>query len=62
MTVRFLGQLHFAVTTPTRALLDMARAKRLQETLIWPTVRGAVDRGMIKPNDEKKIRSTFYDE
>ncbi len=35
----------FAVTTPMRTLLDIARAKHLQETLIWQAVREAVDRG-----------------
>ena len=52
----------FAVTTPMRTLLDIARARHLDEALIWQAVKEAVDRGMINSTDEKKVRSAFYDE
>lgn len=52
----------FAVTTPMRTLLDIARTRHLDETLIWQAVKEAVDRGMINSADEKKVRSAFYDE
>ena len=52
----------FAVTTPMRTLLDIARARHLDEALIWQAVKEAVDRGMINSTDEKKVRSSFYDE
>ena len=49
----------FAATT---ALLDVARARHLEETLIWQAVRETVDRGTIKAEDEKKVKSIFYGE
>ena len=51
----------FAVTTPLRTLLDIARAKHLDDNLIWQAVKEAIDRGMISSKDENKIRSVFYD-
>lgn len=52
----------FAVTTPLKTLLDIARTKHLEEALIWQAVKEASERGLISSNDEKKIRSAFYDE
>lgn len=51
----------FAVTTPLKTLLDVAITKHLEEALIWQAVKEAAERGLINSNDEKKIRSTFYD-
>ena len=46
----------FAVTTPTRTILDLIKSKRIEHTQIKQILREALKRGMLPPKEEKNIR------
>ena len=46
----------FAVTTPTRTILDLIELKRIEYSQIKQAFREALKRGMLLPKDEKKIK------
>ena len=52
----------FAVTTPTRTILDLIESKRIEHSQIKQAFREALKRGMLPPKDEKKIKKVMNSE
>lgn len=49
----------FAVTTPTRTILDLIHSKHLDISLVKQAYNEALKKGMLPPSDEKRIKEAF---
>ena len=49
----------FAVTTPTRTILDLIQSKHLDISLVKQAFNEALKKGMLPPEKEEKIREAF---
>ena len=52
----------FAVTTPTRTILDLIESKRIEHSHIKQAFHEALKKGMLLPKDEKKIKQVMNSE
>lgn len=52
----------FAVTTPTRTILDLMETKRIEHSQIKQIFQEALKRGMLPPKEEKKIKKVIHNE
>lgn len=51
----------FAVTTPTRTLLDLIHAGYLDGDILAQATKEAFQRGLVNPKDERKIKRALED-
>ena len=49
----------FAVTTPIQTILDLIQSKHLDISLVKQAYNEALKKGMLSPEDEKKINEAF---
>ena len=52
----------FAVTTPSRTILDLIESKRIEKNQIKKIFHETLKKGMLSPKDEKKIKKVMNDE
>jgi len=52
----------FAVTTPTRTILDLIESKRIERSQIKQIFKEALKRGIFPPKEEKKINKIINNE
>ena len=52
----------FAVTTPTRTILDLIKSQRIEKSQIKQAFREAIKKGLILPRDETKIKKVIHNE
>ena len=52
----------FAVTTPTRTILDLIESKRIEHSQVKQIFQSALKKGMLPPKEEKKIKKAINNE
>ena len=52
----------FAITTPTRTILDLIESKRIEHSQVKQIFQEALKRGMFPPKEEKKIKKVINNE
>ena len=52
----------FAVTTPTRTIVDLINSQRIERSQIKQIFREATKKGLIPPKDEVKIKKAMHNE